>query len=629
MTQTMKVDIENQIISFSCASEKPFPRYDRNGNCYQQILVMDNNSIKLQRLKGGASILKNHDSDDILGIVKDAWIDNKKLYVKAQFRKNDEKAVTTFKDIVDGTVKNVSLGYTVDDVEYKTINGELFGYTKCTPFEVSVAVGVPADESVGFYRSFDTENQETKTMNEEIEIIETEDTAQTVQTEETETKEHAEGCDCAECQLKQKEAKIAELEAKIAQLEAVEQTVEAAEDKIEDEITEQLVDDTTITDDETNDNAEQIIAAAKVLDAEDKVEDALKRNIDVQQFIQENKQTKQTKQTITMKDNDMKFDKVKAFRSLLGAESAIEERNMSAEAYTQAGLAVNHNAIVLRNFDGTNAAGIAQAAEYRADNFVEALRSKMAVDAKFISGVTGNIQIPNQTGVSTVGWTNGSVSATSPQVDMLTLTPRRLGAYVDVDRNLLCNGSLDAINLVVDDLLAQIARKLDETILKGNADPKIVGVGTATGVNTVDFEVANATWKNMLDFQGAVGSYDLDGLKFIMSAADKATLKSIPKAAGTVAGFLCEDDYINGYPVAVCGGLTSGQIYFGNFEKFCIVGEWLRGMQITVDQVSLAYQGLIRVTGMAMMDVAIANPQGFVKRGAVDASNSSSSSKSA
>lgn len=604
----MKIDLDNQIISFSCASEKPFTRFDRNGNCYQQILLMDNNAIKLQRLKGGASILKNHDSDQILGIVKDAWIENKKLYVKAQFRKNDDKAVTTFKDIVDGTVKNVSLGYTVDDVEYKTINGELYGYTKCTPFEVSVAVGVPADESVGFYRSFCTDNQETKTMNEEIEIIETEDTTQTEQTTQT----HDIDCDCAECMLKQKEAKIAELEAKIAELEAAEQTVEAAEDKIEGEITEQLVVDDTTTDDETNINAEQIIAAAKVLGAEDKVQDALQRKIDVQQFINENKQTKTT---ITMKDNNiMKFDTVKAIRSLLGAESAIEQRNMSAEAYTRAGLAVNHNAIVLRDFNSTNGAGIAEAAEYRADNFVQALRSKMAVDAKFISGVTGNIQIPNQTGVSTVAWTNGAVAATNPKVDMLTLTPRRLGAYVDVDRNLLCNGSLDAINLVVDDLLAQIARKLDETILKGNADPKIVGVGTATGVNTVDFEVATATWKNMLDFEGAVGSYDLDGLKFIMSAADKATLKSIPKAAGTVAGFLCEDDYINGYPVAVCGGLTSGEIYFGNFEKYCIIGEWLRGMQITVDEKSLAYQGLIRVTGMAMMDVAVANPQGFVKR---------------
>lgn len=622
MTQIMKIDLDNQIISFSCASEKPFPRYDRNGNCYQQILLMDNNAIKLQRLKGGASILKNHDSDDILGIVKDAWIENKKLYVKAQFRKNDEKSVTTFKDIVDGTVKNVSLGYTVDDVEYKNVNGELYGYTKCTPFEVSVAVGVPADESVGFYRSFCTDNQETKTMNEEIEIIETEDTAQTEQIEQTETKEHVEGCDCAECMLKQKEAKIAELEAKIAELEAVEQTVEVAEDKIEGELTEQLVDETTITD-ETNVNAEQIIAAAKVLGAEDKVQDALQRKIDVQQFINQNKQTKTT---ITMKDNNMRFDTVKAIRSLLGAESAIEERNMSAEAYTRAGLAVNHNAIVLRDFNGANGAGIADAVEYRADNFVQALRSKMAVDAKFISGVTGNIQIPNQTGVSTVAWTNGAVAETSPKVDMLTLTPRRLGAYVDVDRNLLCNGSLDAVNLVVDDLLAQIARKLDETILKGNADPKIVGVGTATGVNTVDFEVATATWKNMLDFEGAVGSYDLDGLKFIMSAADKATLKSIPKAAGTVAGFLCEDDYINGYPVAVCGGLQSGQIYYGNFEKYCIVGEWLKGMEITVDEKSLAYQGLIRVVGMAMLDVAIANPQGFVKRGVADASSSSSAS---
>jgi hypothetical protein len=115
----MKIDNENLIISFSCASENPFPRYDRNHNQYQEVLVMDDSSVNLSRLKGGASILKNHDDDDILGIVKEAWIENKKLYVTAQFRKNDEKSVNTFKDIVDGTVRNVSLGYMVDDVEFR------------------------------------------------------------------------------------------------------------------------------------------------------------------------------------------------------------------------------------------------------------------------------------------------------------------------------------------------------------------------------------------------------------------------------------------------------------------------------------------------------------------------------
>lgn len=188
-------------------------------------------------------------------------------------------------------------------------------------------------------------------------------------------------------------------------------------------------------------------------------------------------------------------------------------------------------------------------------------------------------------------------------------------AYVDVDKNLIVNGSPEPINLVINDLVAQIARKLDYTILKGNASaPVIAGVDGTTGVNTVVIaDVTKATFQDFLKFGGAIDSYEMvDAPEFIMSASDKALLKGISKDTGS-GRFICEDNQIDGYNVNVCGALASGEIYFGNFANV-IVGNWLSGLEIVIDPYSLSRSGGYRIVATMIADVAVTNPNGFVKR---------------
>lgn len=115
----------------------------------------------------------------------DAWIEDRKLYVKAQFRLHDERAKGIFKDICEGIIKNVSLGYVVDDIEFKNEANKINGYCKITPFEASVAVGVPADPSVGFYRSMTCNCKGIKSMTED-EKIEKSDVAEADEVKELE-----------------------------------------------------------------------------------------------------------------------------------------------------------------------------------------------------------------------------------------------------------------------------------------------------------------------------------------------------------------------------------------------------------------------------------------------------------
>jgi phage head maturation protease len=64
-------------------------------------------------LNGSAPLLFNHDTDKLLGMVEKAWIVEDRIFVRVRFSANDSFADRIYKDILDGLIKNVSIGYLV------------------------------------------------------------------------------------------------------------------------------------------------------------------------------------------------------------------------------------------------------------------------------------------------------------------------------------------------------------------------------------------------------------------------------------------------------------------------------------------------------------------------------------
>ena len=124
--EKFEVDEENRAITFSCASDLPYERYDDEDNrAYKEILVISEEAVDLHRLNGGASLLWGHDTDDLIGVVDNAYIVENKLFVKVRFSKNDKKADRIWKDILDGLIKNVSVGYAVEHFIEEEVDNEL------------------------------------------------------------------------------------------------------------------------------------------------------------------------------------------------------------------------------------------------------------------------------------------------------------------------------------------------------------------------------------------------------------------------------------------------------------------------------------------------------------------------
>ena len=546
-----EADLENLEITFTAASGEPYQRYDEEKDeVYQERLIVTDEAVNLERLNGGASILKNHDPDKILGKILRAWCADGKLFVRAKFRKNDPESVQIFKDIVDGTMKNVSVGYFPTVFVPVTENGILYrDVTQWTPFEVSVAVGVPADPTVGFYRSI---NFKGKKMNEDE-----------VKTPEVDT----------------------ELE------EEKDGAVPPEEEKTEEAKKE-------ATPEEIRSAAVAVLRAA--------FPNQRSFNIPAPKSA-----------------NPGRYSLARAFQSLLDPAVGKYEREVSDKLMRAAGLTPSPRSGIMLSFRDGNFTGAENSGkgligtDHRGDLFVRGLLPRMGVKgATVISGLTGNVDIPVQTGASAIGsGAIGSTSdATAPTVGSVTLSPKKFSASVTIGEDLLAQGNPDAIAFVIDDLSAQLARKIDLAILAGDTATGIKGVKGTSGVQTVTIaDLADATWKDILAMYGKVADYEIaDGdLAWVMKGVTKTNFMGISKDAGS-GRFICEEDKINGFSANVCGGLTADDLYLGVWKNI-VVGQW-GGLQIRVDDISGIKDGSVTIVAKLLTDIAVTNPLSFVKR---------------
>lgn len=142
-------------LSFS--SEEPYTRWYG-----VEILDHTDGCMDLNRLKSIGVVLFNHNTNKVLGKVSDAWNENGRGKAHIEFD-DDEEAETIRKKVAGGTLKGVSVGYSVDAWEEvaagkKSTDGRFTGpcyiAKKWTPLEISI-VSVPADPTVGVGRNWE------------------------------------------------------------------------------------------------------------------------------------------------------------------------------------------------------------------------------------------------------------------------------------------------------------------------------------------------------------------------------------------------------------------------------------------------------------------------------------------
>lgn len=149
---------EERTVELSFSSEEPYSRW-----WGVEILDHASGCVDLDRLNNIGCVLFNHDRNVVVGRVLKAWEEGGRCSAKVIFDDDPESDVI-YKKVQGGTLKGVSVGYSVDSWEEvmpgkKSADGRFTGpceiAKRWTPFEISI-VSVPADPTVGVARDMET-----------------------------------------------------------------------------------------------------------------------------------------------------------------------------------------------------------------------------------------------------------------------------------------------------------------------------------------------------------------------------------------------------------------------------------------------------------------------------------------
>jgi HK97 family phage major capsid protein len=274
-----------------------------------------------------------------------------------------------------------------------------------------------------------------------------------------------------------------------------------------------------------------------------------------------------------------------------------------------------------------------------AQDFIDVLRNRMfvqAAGATILTGLEGNILIPSKTAPSTAYWVaeNSAPTVSQPVLGQVPLTPKTVGAYIDLSRRLIIQSSLDVEAMVRDDLARTLAVAIDLAALHGSGQsyqPKGVAAQSGIGAvyaggaadNTTNANGHAPVWADIVNLESSVATAnaDLGALAYFVNAKTRGLLKQTPKIGTTYPVMIWGDGNtpLNGYPAfttnQVSAALSKGTsstlsgIFFGNWNDV-VIGLW-SGLDILVDPYTGSNAGTVRVVALQDCDINVRRVASF------------------
>ncbi|WP_293220092.1 phage major capsid protein [Microcoleus sp. PH2017_29_MFU_D_A] len=541
----------------------------------KEILVHESGAIDMGFVASGrAPLLLDHDPERQIGVIESVELSGDRvLRAKVRFGRS-ALAQEVFQDVVDGIRSNVSVGYRVNKMERSTTNKDEYLVRSWSPLEVSV-VSIPADPSVGVGRS-----------------------AAALEPKPT-----------IEPSIK-KEVKMTDE----VNLDAV--RAEAAEAAAR--------------------NASAIVELAARHNKRDLGDAALRSGKSIEQFRGELLDVIGSDKPLANEDIGLtkkeirQFSVVRAIAALANPsdrrlrEAAAFEFEVSEAAAARYGrgaqgvmLPTDILGVWKRDLNTSDDNEIV-ATNLLANEFIDVLRnssSVMQAGARMLPGLQGNVAIPKKTAASASGWIStegGAAGESEPTFGTVSMTPKNIGAFTDMTRQLILQSTPAIEQLVRDDLTQSLALAIDKGALEGtglNGQP--TGILSTVGVNKpTAFAAAVPTFAEMVALETAVAEDNalFGNLAYITDAATYGGLKTKAKDAGS-GMFVLEGGQANGYNVIRTQQATAGNVYFGNFQD-CMIGMW-GGLDLTVDPYTASTTGTVRIVALQTVDVALRNAVSF------------------
>lgn len=226
--------------------------------------------------------------------------------------------------------------------------------------------------------------------------------------------------------------------------------------------------------------------------------------------------------------------------------------------------------------------------------------------AKFMTGLVGNVQVPIMS-ASNVTWEGETASAHdgAGTFTNVTLSPKRLTAYIDISKQFLVQDGVGAEAVIREDLIKAINSKLESTILGNAAGSTTQPAGIFYGNTPVTVE----DFGDVCDVEAGIEEANVIGeLKYIVSPKTKAVLRGMIKGTNGT-GMVYENGAVDGTPALVTTNVAQNKYVVGDFANLAI-GQW-GAIDLTVDPYTKAADGQVRLVINAFFDAKVLRAGAF------------------
>jgi HK97 family phage major capsid protein len=246
-------------------------------------------------------------------------------------------------------------------------------------------------------------------------------------------------------------------------------------------------------------------------------------------------------------------------------------------------------------------------------SFIELLRNRAVayrMGARRLSGLSGNVTVPRQTAGATAYWLiseSTQITESQQTFGQMSLTPKTVGAYTEISRQLLLQSSPDAEGIVTSDLASVTAVAYDLGVLSGSGSSgqptgivNTAGIGSVTGTSLA--------FEDILEFQTdvaagnvfpAAGGYvTTHAVAALCIQRVKYTNTASPLWEGNVW-----DGTMVGFPAMASNQMSSATMLFGDWSQV-VVGEW-GVLEVEVNPFANFQAGIIGVRAISSMDCGL------------------------
>ena len=250
--------------------------------------------------------------------------------------------------------------------------------------------------------------------------------------------------------------------------------------------------------------------------------------------------------------------------------------------------------------------------------------------ATVMEGLIGTLDLPRLTAGSNPAkkTENASADAVSPLTAMLSLSPKRLPAYVDIGEQLLRQSSSAIEAIIRKSITSQMLAIQETAFFHGGGTNEANGIIGTSGVDVTSVvggtNGAAPTFAHIIGLETAVDAQNalLGNLRYFSNGQCRGKLKQTMKnASGTTAEFILGDaGLVNGYQAnftnAISRTLTKGSssvasaIFFGNAADY-VIGYW-GGLTLELIRDSAnAKTGQYTLVAAAYYDGGVWRPKSF------------------